>query len=92
MCIIKVCINKRYSLSKKDKLLKAMRNNPKDVRFEDLKKLLLSYGYEAHNMGGSHWVFRKKGCQDEVVPYKKPVKAYYVIRALKSIGEYDEKK
>ena len=35
---------------------------------------------------------RKKGCQDEVVPYKKPVKAYYVIRALKSIGEYDEKK
>jgi len=79
-------------LSRKDKLLKAMRNNPKDVRFEDLKKLLLSYGYEAHNTGGSHWVFRKNDCQDEVVPYKKPVKAYYVIRALKSIGEYDEKK
>lgn len=28
----------------------------------------------------------------EVVPYKKPIKAYYVIRALKSLGEYDEKK
>ncbi len=92
MCIIKVCISKRHTLSKKDKLLKAMRNNPKDVRFEDLKKLLLSYGYEAHNSGGSHWVFRKSGYQDEVVPYKKPVKAYYVIRALKSIGEYDEKR
>ena len=92
MCIIKVCINKRHTLSRKDKLLKVMRNNPKDVRFEDLKKLLLSYGYEAHNTGGSHWIFRKKGCKDEVVPYKKPVKAYYVIRALKSIGEYDEKK
>ena len=62
MCIIKVCINKRYTLNKKEKLLKAMRNNPKD------------------------------DCQDEVVPYKKPVKAYYVIRALRSIGEYDEKK
>jgi len=92
MCIINVCINKRYTLSKKDKLLKAMRNNPKDVRFEDLKRLLISYGYEAHNSGGSHWVFRKDGHHDEVVPYKKPVKAYYVIRALRSLGEYDEKK
>ncbi len=79
-------------MSKKDKLLKAMKNNSKDVRFEDLKKLLISHGYEAFNSGGSHWVFRKEGCHDEVVPYKKPVKAYYVIRALKSLGEYDEKK
>lgn len=79
-------------MSKKDKLLKAIRNNPKDVRFEDLKKLLMSYGYEAYNTGGSHWVFKKAGYHDEVVPYKKPVKAYYVIRALKSIGEYNEKK
>ena len=79
-------------MSKRDKLLKAMKNNPKDVRFEDLKKLLISYGYEAHNTGGSHWVFRKDSCQDEVVPYKKPVKAYYVIRALKALGKYDEKK
>ena len=91
MCIIKVCINKRYTLSKKDKLLQAIKNNPKDVRFEDLKKLLISHGYEANNTGGSHWVFRKEGCNDEVIPYKKPVKAYYVIRALKSLGVYDEK-
>ncbi len=79
-------------MSKKEKQVKAMKNNPKNVRFEDLKKLLISYGYEAHNTGGSHWVFRKNGFQDEVVPYKKPVNAYYVIRALKSIGAYDEKK
>jgi len=58
---------------------------------EDLKKLLISHGYEANNTGGSHWVFRKKGYHDEVIPYKKPVKAYYVIRALKSLGVYDEK-
>jgi len=80
----------RHTVSKKDKLLKAIRNNPKDVRFEDLKKLLLAHGYEANNTGGSHWVFRKNGYPDEVVPYKKPLKAYYVIRALKSLGVYDE--
>ena len=56
-------------MSRKDKLLKAIKNNPKDVRFEDLKKLLISYGYEANNSGGSHWVFRKEGCNDEVIPY-----------------------
>lgn len=77
-------------MSRKEKLLKAMKNNPKDVSFEDLKKLLISYGYEPHNSGGSHWVFKKEGFNDEVVPRKKPVKAYYIIRALKSIGEYDE--
>ncbi len=49
-------------MSKKEKLLQAMKNNPKDVRFEDLKKLLISHGYEANNTGGSHRVFRKDGC------------------------------
>lgn len=78
-------------MSKKDKLLQSIKNNPKDVRFEDLRKLLMIHGYEVSNTGGSHWVFRKDGCYDEVVPRKKPVKAYYVIRALKSLGEYDEK-
>ena len=27
---------------------------------------------------------------DEVIPRKKPLKAYYVSRALKSLGVYDE--
>jgi len=36
-------------------------------------------------------VSKKEGCNNEVIPYKKPVKAYYVIRALKSLGVYDEK-
>ena len=78
-------------MSRKDKLLKAMKNNPKDVNFEDLKKLLVNYGYVSYNSGGSHWVFKKEGFPDEVIPRKKPVKAYYVIRALRSIGAYDEK-
>jgi len=69
-----------------------MKNNPKDVRLEDSRKLLISHGYEAFSSGGSHWVFRKEGYHDEVAPYKKPVKAYYIIRALKSLGKYDEKK
>ena len=62
-------------------------NNPKNVSFEDIKKLLENNGFIADNTGGSHWVFRKKDFETQVIPRKKPVKAIYVIRALKAIGE-----
>ena len=75
-------------MSKKEKLLTAIRNNPKNVNFEDLKKLLETNGYTSDNSGGSHWVFRKDDCEAQVVPRKKPVKAIYVIRALKALGEW----
>jgi predicted RNA binding protein YcfA (HicA-like mRNA interferase family) len=75
-------------MSRKDKLIKSMQNNPKDVNFDDLKKVLLDYGYEVENTGGSHWVFRKENFETQVIPRKKPVKAIYVIRALRAIGEW----
>jgi predicted RNA binding protein YcfA (HicA-like mRNA interferase family) len=75
-------------MSRKDKLIKSIQNNPKDVNFDDLKKVLLDYGYEVENTGGSHWVFRKENFETQVIPRKKPVKAIYVIRALKAIGEW----
>lgn len=64
-----------------------MKNNPKDVSFYDLKKVLLDFGYKVDNSGGSHWVFRKDNCEPQVIPRKKPLKAIYVLRALKAIGE-----
>lgn len=77
-------------MSKKDKLIKSMKNNPKDVSFEDIKKLLINFGYEVDNSGGSHWVFRKEDHEPQVIPRKKPVKSIYVIRALKTIGEWND--
>jgi predicted RNA binding protein YcfA (HicA-like mRNA interferase family) len=82
-----VCI-KGVQMSRKDKLVKSMKNNPKDVDFDDLKKVLLEFGYEVDNTGGSHWVFRKENYEIQVIPRKKPIKAIYVIRALKAIGEW----
>jgi len=73
-------------VSKKEKILTAMKNNPKNVNFDNLKKLLEDNDYVADNTGGSHWVFRKDGCEAQVIPRKKPVKAVYVIRALKALG------
>jgi predicted RNA binding protein YcfA (HicA-like mRNA interferase family) len=73
-------------MSKNDKLLKAMKNNPKDVPFEDIKKLLERYGYICHNSGGSHFVFRKEFCETIVIPYHKPIKAIYIKHVLEILG------
>lgn len=47
-------------MSKREKLLKELENNPKDVRFETLKNLLESKGWKAPNNGSFHWQFRKE--------------------------------
>ncbi|MDD2828511.1 MAG: type II toxin-antitoxin system HicA family toxin [Sulfuricurvum sp.] len=74
-------------MSKKDKLIKAMKNNPKNILFEDIKKLLEDYGYVCHNSGGSHFVFRKENTTTIVIPYHKPIKAIYVKHVLEILGE-----
>lgn len=74
-------------MSKKDKLIKAMKNNPKNIPFEDIKKLLEDHGYVYHNSGGSHFVFRKDNMASIVIPYRKPIKAIYVKHVLEILGE-----
>jgi len=77
-------------MSKKDKLLEAIKNNPKNVRFEDLKKILESIGYKAINRGGSHYVFTKVNATPLTIPYKKPVKVVYVKQVIKIIDEEEQ--
>ena len=55
-------------MSRKEKLLQSMLKNPKNVSFEDIKKLLENNGFIADNTGGSHWVFRKKDFETQVIP------------------------
>lgn len=69
------------NLKRKCKLIKKILNNPKNVRFEDLDKLLKAFGYDVKQprKGSSHFVYRKKGAMPITVPYKRPfVKEAYV--------------
>lgn len=77
-------------MSNKDKLIKELKNNPKNIRFEILKKLLEDFGYECFNKGGSHYQFRKQGCDLITIPFKRPIKAIYVKMVLKAIEESKE--
>ncbi len=74
-------------MSKKEKLIEAIKNNPTNVKFEDLKKILETLGYKAINNGGSHYVFTKENSMSLTIPYKKPVKVIYVKQVIKIIEE-----
>lgn len=49
-------------MSKWDKLLARICSLSKDIRFDELRKVLENYGYEmnAPKSGSSHYTFRKK--------------------------------
>jgi predicted RNA binding protein YcfA (HicA-like mRNA interferase family) len=74
-------------MSHYQKLYLKIKNNPKNVRFKEIDKLLINVGgFERRNKGSSHYIYSHpdlKGIDDYVnIPYKKPIKEYYIIRAI----------
>lgn len=67
-------------MSKWDKLLMRISNLSKDIRFDELRKVMESYGYKmnAPRGGSSHYTFRKPGCQPITIPRHEPIKKVYV--------------
>ena len=67
-------------MSKWDKLLTRICTLSKDLRFDELRKVLESCGYEmnAPKGGSSHFTFRKPGCQPITIPKHEPIKKVYV--------------
>ncbi len=67
-------------MSKWGKLLTRICTLPKDLRFDELRKVLEGYGYEVKipKSGSSHYTFRKAGCQPITIPKHEPIKKVYV--------------
>lgn len=78
-------------MSKWDKLLNKICSLSSDVRFNELKKILESYGYTmyAPSGGSSHYTFRKTGRNPITIPKHEPIKKVYV-RMVKEIIENEE--
>ena len=74
-------------MSKWDKLLRKICTLSKDLRFDELRKVLESYGYEmnAPKGGSSHYTFRKSGCQPITIPKHEPIKKVYVEMVKQSV-------
>ena len=67
-------------LSSWDKLLARILTLANDLRFDELRKVLESYGYmmKAPRGGSSHYTFRKPGCMPITIPKHEPIKKIYV--------------
>lgn len=78
-------------MSKWDKLLARICSLSKDLRFEELRKVLESLGYKmtAPRGGSSHYTFRKPGCQPITIPKHEPIKKVYV-EMVKQLVEREE--
>ena len=76
-------------MSKWDKLIDRVCSLPADVRFEELQKILESYGYimNAPKGGSSHVTFRKEGKNPITIPKHKPIKKAYIISVRDIIRE-----
>ena len=84
-------LKKGVKMSKFEKLLKRIKNLDNGLRFEELKKVLESLGYEMNSPrgGSSHFTFRKKGHIPITIPKHEPIKIVY-IRLIKDAIEEDE--
>ncbi len=80
-------------MSKSEKLLKKLRQNPTNVRFEVLDKVLQWYGFECRQPrgGSSHYIYTRKPYRISV-PYRKPLRTRYVKDVLKMLEEIDAEK
>lgn len=68
-------------MSQLDKLIKRIKNNPKNVKFEELQKILLHYGFKEREAKGSHQFFTK-GEKAISIPKKYPVNKTYVEQVI----------
>ena len=68
--------------------MKKILNLSKDMRFDELRKVLESYGYvmNAPRGGSSHYTFRKPGAMPITIPKHEPIKKIYV-QMVKEIVE-----
>lgn len=75
-------------MSQKDKLMQRIKNNPKDIEFEELHQYLIANGAEWREGKGSHCYYILKG-ETLAVPRQKPLKAYLVKRAIAMVEGKD---
>ena len=80
-------------MSKIDKLLIKMRNNPRDWKIEEVKALADRFGINYRQPGTSHVTFRANNGEKVTVPAHKPIKPVYIklfIALIDGLGGNDE--
>jgi predicted RNA binding protein YcfA (HicA-like mRNA interferase family) len=77
-------------MTKREKRLQKLRQNPNNVSFDELRQVLEAEGFVLDHARGSHYIFRiESGAEvlTVVIPFARPVKPVYVRQALTIIDQ-----
>jgi len=74
-------------MSKSDKLLIKMRNNPQNWQIEDIKVIAKKFDIEYRQPGTSHVTFRAINGKKITIPAHKPIKPVYIKLFIALIDE-----
>lgn len=77
-------------MAKDEKLYNKIKNNPRDVAYEEIHKLLIKHGFTCRNGSrASHFIYKheklKEINQYVNIPLNKPIKVTYILKALQMI-------
>lgn len=75
---------------KKEALKKKIQLNRRNVHPDELKQLLLAYGFKLARITGDHYEFTHPGFRTQTIPRKNPVWIVIVNQVLVKIAEIEE--
>jgi dTDP-4-amino-4,6-dideoxygalactose transaminase len=75
-------------MSKREKLIEKLKNNPNNIKFETIQELLLFFGFKQRqpSSGSSHYTFILNSTII-TIPKHKPLKSVYVKRVIDILEE-----
>lgn len=72
-------------MSKTDKTLRKMRDNPRDWRIDSLKTVARAYNITWRQRGTSHVVFIRNDGRTLPVPARRPIKPIYIKKFIELV-------
>ncbi|MGR3220412.1 MAG: type II toxin-antitoxin system HicA family toxin [Candidatus Anammoxibacter sp.] len=74
-----------------DKILKKAKNNPQNIRFTEMQKLIEAFGYRYRGGKGSHCVFKHESISEimNLQEEKGMAKAYQIKDFFKILEKYN---
>lgn len=75
-----------------DKLLQKIKSLDKNMRFDEIRKVMETYGYTmcGPSGGSSHKTFRKPGRNPVTIPQHEPIKKIYIILVKEAIEKEEQ--
>lgn len=77
-------------MSKIEKLLEKMHNNPRDWKIEEIKAIADRYGFTYRQPGTSHVTFRTSVGEKLTIPPHKPIYIKQFLALINRLGDSNE--